>query len=84
MCDFRISRINAAQKIFPYTNLHCCLFHYRKAIWINFKKYEFCGKGTYNDNSELLFSLQLLCFINKDKADRMFSKIKKNIKIVII
>ena len=77
MYDFRISQINAAKQIFPHCNLHCCFFHYSQAIWSNFKKYQLCGKGTYGENSELLFNLQLLCFIKKDKVEKLFDMIKK-------
>ena len=83
MYDFRISQINAAKQIFSHCNLHCCFFHYSQAIWSNFKKYQLCGKGTYGENSELLFNLQLLCFIKKDKVEKLFDMIKnkyKNIK----
>ena len=82
MCDFRVSQINAAKNVFPQTNIHCCFFHYSQAIWNNFKKYELCEKGSYKDISELLFNLQLLCFIKKEKVESTFDKIKKNIKII--
>ena len=80
MCDFRISQIKAAKKIFPHSNLHCCFFHYSQAIWNNMKKYDLCSKGTYTQNTELLFNLQILCSIKKEKVENFFEKIKKKYK----
>ena len=74
MCDFRISQINSMKKIFKDCNLHCCFYHFSHAIWLNFKKYNLCKKGTYTENLELLFNLQLLCFINKGKIKTLLKK----------
>ena len=79
MCDFRISQIKACKNIFPQTNIHCCFFHFSQSIWNHFKKYELCGEGKYLENTELLFNLQTLCFIKKDKIESFFSKIQKKI-----
>lgn len=77
MCDFTISQINAAKQILLHSNFHCCLFNYSKAIWSKFIKYQLCGKSTYHEISELLFNLQLLCFIKKDKFEKTFDMIIK-------
>ena len=80
MCDFRISQIKACKNIFSQTNIHCCFFHFSQSIWNHFKKYELCGEGKYLENTELLFNLQTLCFIKKDKIESFFSKIQKKYK----
>ena len=77
MCDFRTSQIKAVKKIFPHTNIHCCFFHYSQALWNNMKKYNLCGEGTYTRNAELLFNLQILCFIKKEKVEYLSEKITK-------
>lgn len=80
MCDFKLSQVQAIQKVFVRCNIHCCFFHYSQSIWRNFKKYQLCGKGTYDTNYELLLNLQILCFIKKDKMENFYDKIKKNLK----
>ena len=80
MCDFRTSQIKAAKKIFPHANIHCCFFHYSQALWNNMKKYNLSGEGTYAQNAELLFNLQILCFIKKEKVEYLFEKITKKYK----
>ena len=82
MFYFRVSQINAAKNIYPQTNNHYCFFQYSQAIWNNFKNYKLWGNGTYKDDSKLLFNLQLLYFIKKEKEENTFDKIKKNIKII--
>ena len=80
MCDFNKSQIKAIQTIFPETKIHCCFFHFSQAIWKNFRKHGLCGKGTYNSNSELLFNLQILCFIEKKNIINFYKKINNNFK----
>ena len=67
--------------LFPNVSLHCCFFHFSQAIWNNFKKNQLCGKGTYETNYELLFNIQLLCFMKTEKVQNFFQELKKNIKI---
>ena len=80
MCDFRTSQIKAAKRIFPHANIHCCFFHYSQALCNNMKKYNLCGERTYAQNAELLFNLQILCFIKKEKVEYLFEKITKKYK----
>ena len=80
MCDFRISQIKAAQNIFPRCNIHYCIFHYSMALWKYFMTYGLGGKNIFLNNSELLFILQLLCFIDIENIEDFYKKIFKNIK----
>ena len=80
MCDFRISQIKAVKYNFPRSNIHCCFFHYSQALWKHFMKYGLGGKNTYLDNSELLFNLQLLCFIDIENIEDFYKKIVKTYK----
>lgn len=80
MADFRTSQIKAIQKCFPRCNVHCSFFHFSQAIWRNFKKCGLSGKGTYSKNHELLLNLQCLCFIKKEKIDKMYKSIQKYYK----
>ena len=50
MCDFNIAQIKAINSIFLDCKLNTCFFHFSQAIWINFRKYDLCGKGIYNTN----------------------------------
>ena len=84
MSDFRMSQIKAIQKCFPHCNIHGCFFHFSQSIWRNFKKYGLGGKGTYSRNHELLLNLQTLCFIEKEKIDKIYRQIKKNINLINI
>ena len=59
MCDFALGQVKALTKVFPNINIHCCFFHFSQAIWNNFKRFNLCGKGSYNKNSELLFNIQM-------------------------
>jgi hypothetical protein len=65
MCDFSKAQIKSIQKFFKDCKLHCCFFHFSQCIWNIFRKYNLCGKNTYNENSSLLFNIQILCFIKK-------------------
>jgi len=80
MYDFRISQIKAVQNNFPRCNKHCCFFHYSKALWKQFMKYGIGGKNAYLNNSELLFNLQLLCFIDIENIGYFYKKIVKTYK----
>ena len=80
MCNFALGQINALKKVFPDVQLHCCFFHFSQAIWNNFKKNDLCGIGTYEKNSELLFNIQILCFIKRDKIEKFFKEIIKKYK----
>ena len=53
MCDFSKAQIKSIQKIFNDCKLHCCFFHFSQCIWNKFRKYNLCGKNTYN-YSELI------------------------------
>ena len=83
MCDFNLAQINAVKNTFPECIINTCFFHFSQAIWKNFRKYDFCGKGTYNDNNELLFNIQLMCFIDRDNIVIFYKDFKKVIKIKI-
>ena len=72
MCDFSLGQINAVKYIFPLENIHCCFFHFSQAIWQNFKKNNLCGINSYEKNNELLFSIQIMCFIKRDKIQNFF------------
>ena len=39
--------------------------------------YELCVKGTYEKNSELLFNIQIMCFMKRDKIDSFYKQLKK-------
>lgn len=39
-----------------------------------------CGKGTYNDNSELLDNIQLMCFMDRENIDKFFKNLKIHYK----
>ena len=75
-----MSLIKAIQKCFPHCNIHGCFFHFSQSVWRNFKKYGLGGKGTYSRNHELLLNLQTLCFIEKEKIDKLYGQIKKKYK----
>ena len=76
MCDFSKAQIKSIQKIFKDCKLHCCFFHFSQCIWNKFRKYNLCGKNTYNENSSLLFNIQILCFIKKKYLKNFYKKIK--------
>ena len=76
MCDFSKAQIKSIQKIFKYCKLHCCFFHFSQCIWNKFRKYNLCGKNAYNENSSLLFNIQILCFIKKKYLKNFYKKIK--------
>ena len=38
-----------------------------------------CGKGTYKDNYNLLFNVQLMCFMKREYINKFFKDLKKNI-----
>ncbi len=78
MVDFNIAQIKAVKEIFPDCKLHTCFFHFSQAIWKNFKKNNLCGKNTYERNSELLFNIQILAFIKRDKIENFYKEIKQN------
>ena len=80
MCDFNTAQIKAINTIFPEYKLNTCFFHFSQAIWKNFRKYDLTGKGTYKTNSELLFNIQLMNFMDREKIDKFFKDIKKQFK----
>ena len=77
MCDFSLGQINAVNEIFPECNIHCCFFHFSQCIWKKFKENKLCGKGTYESNKELLFNIQVMCFIKREKIDEYYKQLKK-------
>lgn len=80
MCDFRISQIKSIHSIFSRCNIHYCFFIYSQALWKHFMKYGLGGRNTYLNNSELLFNLQLVCFLGIEDFEPMYNKIKKKFK----
>lgn len=78
MSDFNTAQLKAIQTKFPDCKISTCFFHFSQAIWKNFKKTGLCGKGTYNNNMELLFNIQVMCFIERNKIDSYFSELKKH------
>ena len=80
MYDFNLAKINAMKSIFPDCLINTCFFHFSQAIWKNFRKYDLCGKGTYNNNLELLFNIQLVNFTNRDNIDKFYRDLKKHYK----
>ena len=80
MVDFNTAQLKAIKDIFPDCKLHTCFFHFSQAIWKNFKKHNLCGKNTYEKNSELLFNIQIMAFINRDKIDKFYKDIKQHYK----
>ena len=80
MCDFSLGQINAVKYIFPQANIHCCFFHFSQAIWQHFKKNNLCGNNSYEKNNELLFNIQIMCFIKCDKIQNFFKSLKKKYK----
>ena len=81
MSDFSIGQIKACQKIFPNCLFNGCFFHWTQSIWKKFQDYGLRGKGTYIFNITLLFNLQVLCFIKRDKVPSLYKKIKKKFDI---
>ena len=45
----------------------------------NFQDYDLGGKSTYKFNITLLFNLQVLCFIKRDKVPNQFKKLTLNL-----
>lgn len=43
-----------------------------------------CGKNTYKDNSNLLYNIKLLCFIDKKNIKNLYKKIKQKFKPINI
>ena len=78
------SPIKLINEIFPRCNIHGCFFHFSQGLWNHFRKYGLCGKNTYLNNSELLFNLQILCFIPLEEVEDFYNKKKKNLKIINI
>ena len=81
MSDFAIGQIKACQKIFPNCLFNGCFFHWTQSIWKKFQDYGLGGKGTYIFNITLLFNLQVLCFIKRDKVPSLYKKIKNKFDI---
>lgn len=52
-------------------------FHFSQCIWKKFKENKLCGKGTYESNKELLFNIQVMCFIKREKIDEYYKQLKK-------
>lgn len=80
MVDFALGQIKAINSVFPEYQIHSCFFHFSQSIWKNFKKYNLCGKGTYEDNYELLFNIQILCFIERERISNFYKLIVKKYK----
>ena len=75
--DFNIAQINGFKNIYGNNILiYGCFFHYSQALWRNFRKNRLCYKNSYSSNSELLFNLQLLAFIERTKIKDLFKKNK--------
>ena len=78
MVDFNLAQINGLKNIFGNNiSIHACFFHYSQAIWRNFLKYGLCNKNSYTSNAELLFNLQILSFIDRNKFKDLYKKITK-------
>ena len=77
MCDFSLGQINAVRVVYPECRIHCCFFHFSQAIWRKFKENRLCGQNTYEDNNELLFNIQIMCFMKRDKIDNFYKQLKK-------
>ena len=54
------------------------IFHI--TIWQRFRKYGLCKKGSYEQNSELLFNIQLMAFMDRKKNDNFYKKLTKKYK----
>ena len=81
ICDFNPAQINAMKSIFPDCLINTCFFHFSQAIWKNFRKYDLCGKDTYNNNNlELLFNIQLMNFMNRDNIENFYKELKRHYK----
>ena len=80
MCDFNLSQIKVIQNLFPECKLNTCFFHFSQAIWRNFKKYQLTGINTYDNNRKLLFNIQIMNFIERDKIDKYFIELKKEFR----
>ena len=80
MVDFNHSQIVAINNIFKNALIHGCFFHFSQAIWRRFRKYGLCKKGSYEQNSELLFNIQLMAFMDRKKIDNFYKKFTKKYK----
>ena len=80
MCDFSMGQILAVKKVFEEVQIHCCFFHFSQAIWHRFKINNLCGIGTYQKNRELLFNIQIMCFMKRDKIDSFYNQLKRKYK----
>ena len=79
MVDFNMAQINGLKNIYGNNIfIHGCFFYYSQAIWRNFRKNGLCYKNSYSSNSELLFNLQLLAFIERTKIKDLYNKITHN------
>ena len=76
---FALEQIKA-NNIFPDCAIHSCFFHFSQAIQHSCKNNKITGKGTYKKYYELLFNIQIMCFIKKDKIKNFYKKIKKILK----
>lgn len=72
MWFYSLGQIKAVKEIFQETQILCCFFLFLHTIWHRFKAYSLCGKGTYEKNSELLFNIQMMCFMKRDKIDGFY------------
>ena len=79
MVDFNMAQISGLKNIYGTNiNIHFYFFHYFQAIWLNFRKNGLCYKKSYVINSELLFNLKLLAFIDRAEIKDLYKKTKKN------
>ena len=81
MSDFSLGQIKAVKKIYPNALYNGCFFHWSQCIWKKIQYYGLGGKGTYKTNMTILFNLQLLCFIPRNKVNNLFKKIRKKLDI---
>ena len=71
---------NAIKKIYPETIQVKCFFHFMQAINKNLKKYGLINKKNIKDNTELIFNIKLLCFVDPSLLEKFYKDIENEYK----
>ena len=70
----------AIKKIYPETIQVKCFFHFMQAINKNLKKYGLINKKNIKDNTELIFNIKLLCFVDPSLLEKFYKDIENEYK----
>ena len=73
--DFSKSLTKSINEIYPECIIIKCFFHFSQALWKNIKKFEYTELKKIKKTKELLFNIQLMCFINPKNLGKFYNSI---------